>query len=110
MLHVASCCLHVACDMFHAATVLFVRTASTMLWHREQEDSHYIEDTGATADDMAAQVAAYQVGSPSHICTWTGLTPSTSAPGLGSPLCAPPCMGKLLAEQVRRSPGVSCSN
>jgi hypothetical protein len=23
---------------------------------------------------------------PSHICTGTGLTPSTSAPGLGSPL------------------------
>jgi hypothetical protein len=47
-----------------------------MLRHRGQEDSHYIEDTGATADDMAAQVAAYQVGSPSHICTGTGLTPS----------------------------------
>jgi hypothetical protein len=74
MLHVASCCLHAACDMLHVASVSLVRTAATMLWHRGQEDSHYIEDTGANADDMAAQVAAYQVGS---------LHP-TSAPGLGS--------------------------
>ena len=55
--------------------------AKRMVWPALARPCHICTGTGLTA-----ATSAPGLGSPCHICTGTGLAPATSAPGLDSPL------------------------
>ena len=50
---------------------------------RDKYDAEYLIRTGLV---RALPHLHRDWAHPCHICTWTGLTPATSAPGVGSPL------------------------